>query len=1046
MDLVVKLSCEQNGVDGILFGRLHSRSKGLHFQKSAPPHLSKLSGMHAQPVKRLHKSDIELEYSPVELHDDTDVVQRCQSSLAMRSWQPSARGAGEDFELVSRRGLASLNLGCCCSNPTTFDAKTANLRLQSLGANTSQASPAASQLVVELAALAFSPLTQRRLSLVPTSSRVFLDLAKPSPRHHAHAIRVWSAVHHLNSSAPPARLWRQVKVNIVRRGAVVLPPNTVNTAANMVKPDPARNYYADLEISANADENEIRKAFRQLALKFHPDRNPGREAEFVTKFQQIQAAHEVLSDPQLRLKYDNERRKYRNLHIPSYNPNSPRTRPPPPPRNAYTTTTSSGSYYRPPPPNPSKPPPQHPPPPQHHTTFSSGAERFTSSNFRAPPTAQRPSQRQTDAQARAHVFTAWQKMKQPRGEEERPANNPNNPNGAPFGRTQSTRTPSRKGFDPAAATGDEKQARSSYRSHYERPVPSPPQSGDPLKHFKEQMEGDVPFAEANRVRTPYSSTKGERTSMFGEGIGRSASVRNSPMGRPATSESGGFYSDSGRRPQRKSYGGNATEPFVNMYPSSTSDDESNSDEIPKASFQANRNKATPPKMPLNQQQTQNQGSPRGPFQPPPVNGHSNNTTEATPNPFKSRSEESINMKFSPSDWHGKFQGAPDYFAPNMAKGTFGKGRTSPTRGRSSHRTASEKVPTSGQSQPPPPPTPFTEDLRGMPPPPPPPIPMNNNVPSGSASAPHPAKFAPEQWANTFKESGWAYPAPKKDTSPRRGSVTAAKRKPPSRKASTAPNGTPIIDLPGGSASSNTSSGTPRSKSARSSKQASVEEENGDAMDIDSSTPPVEKPKPLAPEGGRGRAATEPSAPPKARAASESGTTSPTFDGLAGIANVEPFLPSTKVNGEALDGLGDLKSTLPFESRASSIPATKANKATRLQTPRVPEAPHPPDTLDASALTTYLNKMEKYVKAFNKYNQVMIEHFVARQVEARQLPEHFINRRGEPSNKPGLESCTRWAKQDAEVLQTWSNSQVMHSLALEKCKEVRAKALDRFVKE
>ena len=56
---------------------------------------------------------------------------------------------------------------------------------------------------------------------------------------------------------------------------------------------------------------DVRKAFRQLALKYHPDRNPGRETEVVTKFQQIQAAHEVLSDPSQRLKYDNERKKYR---------------------------------------------------------------------------------------------------------------------------------------------------------------------------------------------------------------------------------------------------------------------------------------------------------------------------------------------------------------------------------------------------------------------------------------------------------------------------------------------------------------------------------------------------------------------------------------------------------------------------------------------------------------------------------------------------------------------------------------------------------------
>ena len=54
----------------------------------------------------------------------------------------------------------------------------------------------------------------------------------------------------------------------------------------MVKADPTRNYYADLKVSANASENEIRKAFRGLALQYHPDRNPGRESEFVVKFQE----------------------------------------------------------------------------------------------------------------------------------------------------------------------------------------------------------------------------------------------------------------------------------------------------------------------------------------------------------------------------------------------------------------------------------------------------------------------------------------------------------------------------------------------------------------------------------------------------------------------------------------------------------------------------------------------------------------------------------------------------------------------------------------
>ncbi|ORX90976.1 hypothetical protein BCR34DRAFT_299209 [Clohesyomyces aquaticus] len=415
--------------------------------------------------------------------------------------------------------------------------------------------------------------------------------------------------------------------------------------------------------------------------------------------------------------------------------------------------------------------------------------------------------------------------------------------------------------------------------------------------------------------------------------------------------------------------------------------------------------------------------PPPPFGPPPMNGHSNGAKEAMPNPLKSRSEESINMKFSPSDWHGKFEGQADYFAPAMPKGTFGKGRTSPTRGRSINRTASEKASTPGRSQPPPPRSPFSQDPPEMPPPPP----RNNNLPPGTASAPHSAKFAPKEWAETFKESGWAYPVPtpKKDTSPRRASVATAKRKPV-----TLPNGTSQSDTP------------------HPVKQPFVEEESDDAMEIDSSTPPVVKPRPLAPEA-RARATRKssgPAAPSQAKGQPQPPATSPVFDSLAGLAKVEPFQPSTAANGDALDGLADLKSTLPFESKAAPIPASQANIAARLKTPMVPAAPVPPSTLEKVALTNYLTNMEKYVKSFNEYNQVMIEHFVSRQSETRQLDPHFINCRGDPHNKPGLDSYIRGVKQDTEVLQSWKIAQGMHLQALEKCREIRGMAMDRFVKK
>lgn len=63
------------------------------------------------------------------------------------------------------------------------------------------------------------------------------------------------------------------------------------------------NYYAVLGVQQNATVDEIRSAFRKLALKYHPDRNPGDKAA-ETKFKEIGEAYSVLSDPQKRRAYD----------------------------------------------------------------------------------------------------------------------------------------------------------------------------------------------------------------------------------------------------------------------------------------------------------------------------------------------------------------------------------------------------------------------------------------------------------------------------------------------------------------------------------------------------------------------------------------------------------------------------------------------------------------------------------------------------------------------------------------------------------------------
>ncbi len=65
----------------------------------------------------------------------------------------------------------------------------------------------------------------------------------------------------------------------------------------------AQDYYAALEISKSASQDEIQKAYRTLARKYHPDLNPD-DKSAQQKFKEVQQAHAVLSDPEKRKLYD----------------------------------------------------------------------------------------------------------------------------------------------------------------------------------------------------------------------------------------------------------------------------------------------------------------------------------------------------------------------------------------------------------------------------------------------------------------------------------------------------------------------------------------------------------------------------------------------------------------------------------------------------------------------------------------------------------------------------------------------------------------------
>lgn len=67
---------------------------------------------------------------------------------------------------------------------------------------------------------------------------------------------------------------------------------------------PSKDYYAILELNRNASINDIKKAYRELAKKWHPDKNPDNRENAEIKFKLIAEAYGVLSDEEKKQKYD----------------------------------------------------------------------------------------------------------------------------------------------------------------------------------------------------------------------------------------------------------------------------------------------------------------------------------------------------------------------------------------------------------------------------------------------------------------------------------------------------------------------------------------------------------------------------------------------------------------------------------------------------------------------------------------------------------------------------------------------------------------------
>lgn len=82
-----------------------------------------------------------------------------------------------------------------------------------------------------------------------------------------------------------------------------------------------KDYYKILGVDKKASQDEIKKAYRKLAVKYHPDKNPGnKEAE--EKFKEIGEANEVLCDPDKRKLYDQLGSNWKQYRDAGYDPST----------------------------------------------------------------------------------------------------------------------------------------------------------------------------------------------------------------------------------------------------------------------------------------------------------------------------------------------------------------------------------------------------------------------------------------------------------------------------------------------------------------------------------------------------------------------------------------------------------------------------------------------------------------------------------------------------------------------------------------------------
>ncbi|KAG7131964.1 DnaJ-related protein rsp1 like [Verticillium longisporum] len=792
----------------------------------------------------------------------------------------------------------------------------------------------------------------------------------------------------------------------------------------MPKLDNSRDYYADLDLPVTADVNDIKKQFRKLALRYHPDRNPGREAEVNSKFQVIQSAHEILTDPEQKAKYDASRGRSRYPTASGVRGNpwqdAGANFPPPPRRNQPTrnATQSGANKYR---------------------NFTSGAAPTAKTQPREDPMESRRNAWQAFEQMRPSSqgkSAASQAKPRPVPEQPvpppRPAQRPERPvprtpaqkqrAEAAFGAKKSS------GYAPhSPVPGDEPSVSSSAyatnRHTYDASGSAAQQQRDsipdPLAPFRDKF-GD------SRQRTPYSSGGGEKTNPFdGISVGRTKSTREST--RHSEYQDAGL-SPGGARPRSSSPP--RTAHMEDPSGAQQSHTANTASDTHKRSFASRASAKYTPSGRAHETgeaggsrpttAAANEAQPNASTSSNKANGPSifnfvvddDTFTRTTPEQkrFARSSADDINTSFVDEQGADTWQFSAGSPHTPQQEDPFAKRRT-----QSASRTG------------------WNSPLKR-----PPPRPAKEPLPAENEKTAEEVRFDAEGWSQKIGPQNFAHqPTQNKASSPTR----------PSRSNSRKPKSVHPTVGSAGLVNEESSSNEDTDGGARQPEPEPATTGSPMPMDIDPETPP---PNPRsAPPSRRDSARNipvEPSRPewrpgnvqPVPETSQPNGVKRAPFNpntagsedsedfraSFADLKNVAPF--ATKPTG--LNSFGDLKSQLPFESRASErIPIEKEKKQEpELNFPSIPRAPTPPAALAVSGLKPSLTTWQKYLVEFQDYlqqwdafNAQITYHFETR--KAQILEERgtagyaFLTTQGDE----GVEEYLSWVRQDKEVRRKWS---------------------------